>query len=340
MSNAYKKAGVDLQSGYRTIELIKKEIQKTYRPGVIGDIGSFGGLFSLTAFKGYKNPVLISGTDGVGTKLMLALMFNEHRTVGEDLVAMAVNDILAQGAEPLFFLDYIAAGKINPEKIATIVSGVASGCVKAGCALIGGETAEMPDMYREDEYDLAGFAVGIVEKEKIMDAGKVKAGDVLIGLPSSGLHSNGFSLVRKILFKDNNINPDMLLTGMPLKEHLLTPTRIYVKKVLPVIKNNTVHAIAHITGGGFDENIPRVLNPGQGVVIESTAIPSLPIFEFLKKVGRLNPREMYNVFNMGIGMILIVPPAAVSNIVAEFKSASFDALIIGRVTDCPGVVIR
>ncbi|HHZ18178.1 MAG TPA: phosphoribosylformylglycinamidine cyclo-ligase [Acholeplasmataceae bacterium] len=341
MSKAYKKAGVDLEAGYQSVALIKKEVEKTRRPGVLGGIGSFGGLFSLAAYKDYREPVLVSGTDGVGTKLKLAFLFDKHDTVGEDLVAMSVNDVLAQGAEPLFFLDYIATGKIKPEKVATIVSGVASGCVKAGVALLGGETAEMPDMYGADEYDLAGFAVGIVEREKIIDGRSIATGDLIIGLPSSGLHSNGFSLVRKLLFKDNAVDPQTVIAGKTLMEHLLTPTKIYVKEVLPVIKKFSVRGIVHITGGGFDENIPRVLNPGQGVEIYREALPEAPIFAFLQEVGKLDWREMYNVFNMGIGMILIVGPSEAEAIVRFINDREeAGARIIGRVTAEPGVVIR
>lgn len=340
MSKAYKKAGVDLDAGYKTVALIKKEVEKTRRPGILGGIGSFGGLFSLAGYKNLREPVLVSGADGVGTKLRIAFMFDEHRTVGEDLVAMSVNDVLAQGAEPLFFLDYIATGKIEPERIARIVSGVAEGCVKAGVALLGGETAEMPDMYDENEYDLAGFAVGIAEREKIVDGKDVAPGDLLVGLPSSGLHSNGFSLVRKILFKDKSVDPETVIAGMPLREHLLTPTKIYVKEVLPVFREFTVKAAAHITGGGFDENIPRVLKEGQGAIINREALPEMPIFDFLRETGKLDSREMFNVFNMGIGMILIAAPAEAEGIVRFLNERDAQARVIGRVAAGSGVTVR
>ena len=263
MSKAYQDAGVQLEAGYESVRLIKKHISRTNRPGMMGNIGSFGGMFDLASL-GYKEPVLVSGTDGVGTKLKLAFMMDRHDTIGQDAVAMCVNDVLAQGAAPLFFLDYIAVGKNEPSKIEAIVKGVADGCVLSNCALIGGETAEMPDMYDVDEYDIAGFTVGAVEKACLIDGSKVNVGDTLIGLASSGVHSNGFSLVRKIVFKDNQLDINKKYDTLPdtLGNVLLTPTRIYVKPVLEVLKNVDIHAICHITGGGFDENIPRALRPG------------------------------------------------------------------------------
>ena len=337
----YTQAGVDIAKGNTVVDRIKPLVASTAMPSMLKGIGSFASFYDLEALlKTYRHPVLVQSTDGVGTKLKIAHQLGIHDTVGIDLVAMCVNDVLCHGAEPLFFLDYIAAGKVDPEKTALIVSGIATGCKKAGAALIGGETAEMPDMYRQDEYDLAGFAVGIVEMDQIIDGSKTEKDDLLIGIPSSGLHSNGYSLVRKILFKDNSINDDAILAAKTLKEHLMTPTRIYVKTVLPVLKKFPVRAVVHVTGGGFDENIPRVLKPELGVVIDEVALPKLPIFDFLQEVGKLDRREMYNVFNMGIGMILIVSPVVASAVLEYFASAGEAARIIGRITDCPGVVIR
>ena len=269
MAKSYEEAGVRLEAGYESVKRIKKHIAATNRPGMMGNIGSFGGMFDLASLN-YKEPVLVSGTDGVGTKLKIAFMMDKHDTIGQDAVAMCVNDVLAQGAAPLFFLDYIAVGKNEPAKIEAIVKGVADGCVMSNCALIGGETAEMPDMYSEDEYDIAGFTVGAVEKSKLIDGSKVRMGDLLIGLASSGVHSNGFSLVRKIVFKDNQLDLNKQYEGLPdtLGNVLLTPTRIYVKPVLQVLEQVDIHAICHITGGGFDENIPRVLQPGQGIFVQ------------------------------------------------------------------------
>ncbi|MBC1531527.1 phosphoribosylformylglycinamidine cyclo-ligase [Listeria booriae] len=306
--NAYSKAGVDVEAGYEVVERIQKHVARTKRNGVMGAIGSFGGMFDLSGL-GLREPVLVSGTDGVGTKLLLAIQADKHDTIGVDCVAMCVNDILAQGAEPLFFLDYIATGKTVPQKMEQIVKGVADGCELAGCALVGGETAEMPDMYGADDYDLAGFTVGAVEKANVITGEKVAAGDVLIGLPSSGIHSNGYSLVRKIFFKQHDFALDAVLPelgGKTLAEELLTPTRIYVKPVLEVLKNVTVHGISHVTGGGFIENLPRVLPDDLAVSIMRGAWPSLPIFDALKHYGELDADEMYGIFNMGIGMVLVV----------------------------------
>jgi phosphoribosylformylglycinamidine cyclo-ligase len=339
MSKAYQEAGVQLEAGYESVRLIKKHISRTNRPGMMGNIGSFGGMFDLASL-GYKEPVLVSGTDGVGTKLKLAFMMDRHDTIGQDAVAMCVNDVLAQGAAPLFFLDYIAVGKNHPAKIEAIVKGVADGCVLSNCALIGGETAEMPDMYDEDEYDIAGFTVGAVEKSKLIDGSKVNVGDVLIGLASSGVHSNGFSLVRKIVFKDNQLDLNTKYDTLPdtLGNVLLTPTRIYVKPVLEVLKNVDIHAICHITGGGFDENIPRALRPGQGIFVDEHNWEKPAIFPFLEKYGKIDHREMFNVFNMGIGMVLMVDPKDADRTVAMFNELGEKAFVIGNVTDKEGVV--
>jgi phosphoribosylformylglycinamidine cyclo-ligase len=339
MSKAYQDAGVQLEAGYESVRLIKKHIARTNRPGMMGNIGSFGGMFDLASL-GYKEPVLVSGTDGVGTKLKLAFMMDRHDTIGQDAVAMCVNDVLAQGAAPLFFLDYIAVGKNHPAKIEAIVKGVADGCVLSNCALIGGETAEMPDMYGEDEYDIAGFTVGAVEKSRLIDGTKVNVGDILIGLASSGVHSNGFSLVRKIVFKDNYLDLNTQYDTLPdtLGNVLLTPTRIYVKPVLEVLKNVDIHAICHITGGGFDENIPRALRPGQGIFVDEHNWEKPAIFPFLEKYGKVDHREMFNVFNMGIGMVLMVDPNDADRTVAMFNELGEKAYVIGHVTDKEGVV--
>ena len=339
MSKAYQEAGVQLEAGYESVRLIKKHISRTNRPGMMGNIGSFGGMFDLASL-GYKEPVLVSGTDGVGTKLKLAFMMDRHDTIGQDAVAMCVNDVLAQGAAPLFFLDYIAVGKNEPTKIEAIVKGVADGCVMSNCALIGGETAEMPDMYDVDEYDIAGFTVGAVEKSKLIDGSKVNVGDVLIGLASSGVHSNGFSLVRKIVFKDNQLDLNKKYDTLPdtLGNVLLTPTRIYVKPVLEVLKNVDIHAICHITGGGFDENIPRALREGQGIFVDEHNWEMPAIFPFLEKYGKVSHREMFNVFNMGIGMVLMVDPKDADQTVKMFNELGEKAYVIGNVTDKEGVV--
>ena len=340
MAKSYEEAGVCLEAGYESVRLIKKHIARTNRPGMMGNIGSFGGMFDLASLN-YKEPVLVSGTDGVGTKLKLAFMMDKHDTIGQDAVAMCVNDVLAQGAAPLFFLDYIAVGKNDPAKIEAIVKGVADGCVLSNCALIGGETAEMPDMYDEDEYDIAGFTVGAVEKSKLIDGSKVNVGDKLIGLASSGVHSNGFSLVRKIVFKDNQLDLNTKYDTLPdtLGNVLLTPTRIYVRPVLEVLSKIDIHAICHITGGGFDENIPRVLHEGQGILIHEGSWDMPAIFPFLEKQGHVPHREMFNIFNMGIGMILVVNPAEADEVRRMFESLGEKAFEIGEVTDKPGVEI-
>ncbi|MDL2308744.1 phosphoribosylformylglycinamidine cyclo-ligase [Bacteroidales bacterium OttesenSCG-928-B11] len=340
MAQFYEKAGVNLEAGYESVARIKKHISRTHRLGMMGNIGSFGGMFDLSLLN-LKEPVLVSGTDGVGTKLKLAFMMDKHDTIGIDVVAMCVNDVLAQGAAPLFFLDYIAVGKNFPEKIEQIVKGVAEGCVMADCALIGGETAEMPDMYAEDEYDIAGFTVGAVEKSKLIDGSKVKTGDLLIGLPSSGVHSNGFSLVRKVILKDNKLDLQQHYPELngKLGEVLLTPTRIYVKPVLQLLQKIDVHAICHITGGGFDENIPRVLKEGQGVEINEQSWTKPPVFDFLEKLGAIPHRQMFNIFNMGIGMVIVVDPQDADKAIETLKEFGEEPTVIGKITDKEGVVV-
>jgi phosphoribosylformylglycinamidine cyclo-ligase len=331
-AQSYEQSGVSLEAGYESVRRIKKHSAATQRLGMMGNIGSFGGMFDLSLLH-LKEPILVSGTDGVGTKLKLAFWLNKHNTIGQDVVAMCVNDVLAQGAQPLFFLDYIAVGKNDPTQIEQIVKGVAEGCVLANCALIGGETAEMPDMYHDGEYDIAGFTVGVVEKSKLIDGSKVKTGDVLIGIPSSGVHSNGFSLVRKIVLKDHHFDLTQHFDELngPLGEVLLTPTKIYVKPVLEVLKSVDVHAICHITGGGFDENIPRVLKENQGVEIFEDRWEKPPIFNFLEKWGHIPHREMFNIFNMGIGMILIVNPEDASNTIKILNDHGEKTFEIGQV---------
>ena len=305
-SASYKAAGVDITAGYRAVELMKKHVQRTERPGVLGGLGGFGGLF-LPNLAGMKEPVLVSGTDGVGTKLKIAFLLGKHDTVGIDCVAMCVNDIVCSGAEPLFFLDYIACGRNVPERIAEIVAGVAEGCVQAGAALIGGETAEMPGFYPEDEYDLAGFAVGIVDKARILDSSAMREGDALIALPSSGVHSNGFSLVRRVFEVEGGAleryEPEL---GRTLGEALLEPTRIYVKPVLALLRSARVSAISHITGGGFYENVPRALAPGFTARIEKAKLKTPPLFSLIARAGEIPERDMYNTFNMGVGMLAAV----------------------------------
>lgn len=333
-AQSYQQSGVSLEAGYESVRRIKKHIAKTQRLGMMGNVGSFGGMFDLSLLN-MKEPILVSGTDGVGTKLKLAFQLDRHDTIGQDVVAMCVNDVLAQGAQPLFFLDYIAVGKNDPAQIEQIVKGVANGCVLAHCALIGGETAEMPDMYQTAEYDIAGFTVGVVEKSKLIDGTKVKTGDILIGIQSSGVHSNGFSLVRKIVMKDHNFDLSQHFDELngKLGEVLLTPTKIYVKPVLEVLKNVDVHAICHITGGGFDENIPRVLQENQGVEIMENRWEKPPIFNFLEKWGNIPHREMFNIFNMGIGMILVVKPEDVVTTLQILKLNNEQASEIGTIVD-------
>ena len=340
MAQSYEKAGVNLEAGYEVVSRIKKHVASTMRPGSMGGIGSFGGMFDLSAL-GIKEPVLVNGTDGVGTKLKIAFAMDKHDTVGIDAVAMCVNDVLAQGAEPLIFLDYVAVGHNVPAKIEAIVAGVAEGCRQAGCALVGGETAEMPGMYENGEYDIAGFTSGVVEKSKLIDGSKVKVGDVLVGIASSGVHSNGFSLVRKIVEDASLKYTDEIpeFGGRKLGDVLLTPTRIYVKQVLDVIRNCDVHGVAHITGGGFDENIPRILREGQGIEVREGSWEILPVFRMLEKWGGVPHREMFNIFNMGIGMVLALDEKDAEKAVGILESHGEKASVIGKVTDVPGVNI-
>ena len=341
MAVNYEKAGVNLEAGYEVVRRIKQHVASTQRLGTMGNIGAFGGMFDLASLN-IKEPVLVSGTDGVGTKLKIAFALDKHDTIGIDAVAMCVNDVLAQGAEPLFFLDYVALGHNIPEKVEAIVAGVAEGCRQAGCALIGGETAEMPGMYEGGDYDIAGFTCGVVEKSQLIDGSKVKVGDVLVGIASSGVHSNGFSLVRKVVADnalDLNASYDEL-NGAKLGETLLTPTKIYVRQVLEVIRNCDVHGICHITGGGFDENIPRVLSEGQGLEITEGTWEILPIFRLLEKYGNIPHREMFNIFNMGIGMVIVLDESEAAKAVEILTAAGEKASVIGRVTDTEGVVIK
>lgn len=330
-SESYKNAGVDITAGYKAVELMKQHIAKTVTAGALSGIGGFGGLFELD-LTGINKPVLVSGTDGVGTKLKMAFLMDKHDTVGIDCVAMCVNDIICCGAKPLFFLDYIACGKNVPERIAEIVSGVANGCVQSGAALIGGETAEMPGFYPEDEYDLAGFSVGIVDKDKIIDNKAIKSGDVIIALPSSGVHSNGFSLVRKVFDVENSDikAPVAELGGKSVGETLLTPTKIYVKPVLALTEEITVKAISHITGGGFYENIPRSIPDGYCAKIEKSAVKVLPIFDLIQKTGSISERDMFNTYNMGVGMSITVDKNDADKALEILKNAGEDAYIIGE----------
>lgn len=333
-SDIYAKAGVDITAGYKSVELIKKHIAKTNIKGVISSIGGFGGLFELD-LKGIKKPVLISGTDGVGTKLKIAFLMNKHDTIGIDCVAMCVNDIICVGAKPLIFLDYIACGKNYPEKISEIVKGISKGCVQSNCALIGGETAEMPDFYAKDEYDLAGYSTGIVDKSKIINNSLIKKGDIIIALSSSGIHSNGFSLVRKILNIDNsNINNVVKELGKKsIGEILLTPTKIYVKPILKLLKKIKVKGISHITGGGFYENIPRCIPNGLCAEIEKNKIKILPIFKYIQKIGDIEERDMFNTFNMGVGMCIIVSKKDAEKTIEILNSCKEDAYIIGKIIE-------
>ena len=341
MSTNYKDAGVSLEAGYESVERIKKHIDKTRNLGMMASIGSFGGLFDLSKYN-IKEPVLVAGTDGVGTKLKLAFMSDKHDTIGQDVVAMCVNDIIAQGAKPLFFLDYIAVGKNYPEKIEQIVKGVADGCVLSDCALIGGETAEMPDMYLNDEYDIAGFTVGVVEKSKIITSAKVKNDDVVIGIASSGVHSNGFSLVRKIILKDNKVDVFAHVDELndTLINTLMTPTKIYVKSVLDVMDSVDVHGVAHITGGGFYENMPRCINDDQAIEVSKSTFEILPIFKYLQKLSNMSEHELFNVFNMGIGMILIVDGKDSEKTLEILKTHGEKASVIGKVISGNGVIIN
>ncbi len=331
-SNSYKEAGVDVTAGYKSVELIKSHVNRTKIPGVVSDIGGFGGLFEPD-FTGMKKPTLVSGTDGVGTKLKIAFLMDKHDTVGIDCVAMCANDVACSGAKPLFFLDYLAVGKNIPEKVASIVGGVAEGCVQAGCALIGGETAEMPGFYPPEEYDLAGFCVGLADREKLVDCSDVKAGDVLIGVASTGLHSNGFSLVRSVLrVSGQNVGTYIDEFGKTLGEELLTPTRIYVKSVLALQQEVAVHGISNITGGGFYENIPRMLPDGISAKIQRDSINILPVFNYIQKEskGRVDDHDMFNTFNMGVGLVIAVDKSDADKALEILKQSGETAYVIGE----------
>lgn len=339
-SESYKEAGVDVTAGYKAVELMKAHVARTMTRGVLSGIGGFGGLFELD-MTGISKPVLVSGTDGVGTKLKIAFLMDKHNTVGIDCVAMCVNDVICCGAKPQFFLDYIAVGKNVPEKVADIVSGVAEGCVQSECALIGGETAEMPGFYPVDEYDLAGFSVGVVDKDKILKPDTQKAGDVMIGIKSSGVHSNGFSLVRKVFtVNEQNLARHYSDLGSTLGECLLTPTKIYVKAIMKLLDTVNVKAISHITGGGFYENIPRSLPNGISVKIERNAVQVLPIFNVIQSVGNIPERDMFNTFNMGVGMTVVVDKNDVDKAIAAIRAAGEDAYVLGElVNGDDGVII-
>jgi len=341
-SESYAAAGVDITAGYKAVELMKKHIGRTRNEGCLDDVGGFGGCFGLK-LGGMEEPVLVSGTDGCGTKVKMAILMDKHDTIGIDAVAMCVNDIICCGAKPLFFLDYIACGKNVPEKIASIVSGVAEGCVQSGAALIGGETAEHPGMMPVEDYDLAGFAVGIVDKKKIIDNTRMKAGDVVIALPSTGIHSNGFSLCRKVFDIDNN-NPELYvpreeLGGKTIGETLLTPTRIYVKSILALIEKVDVKGISHITGGGFYENIPRSIPEGLGAKIDKEKVRILPIFDLIAKFGNIPERDMFNTYNMGVGMSVVVPADQVETAIEILKAHGEDAYVIGEIIESEEQVI-
>lgn len=332
-SESYKNAGVDVTAGYKAVELMKEHVKRTKTSGVVSGIGGFGGLFAPD-MSGMEEPILVSGTDGVGTKLKLAFLLDKHDTIGIDAVAMCVNDVVCAGARPMFFLDYIAVGKNVPEKVAQIVSGIADGCEMSYSALVGGETAEMPGFYPVDEYDVAGFSVGIVDKKKIIDGSKLCAGDVLIGLPSSGVHSNGFSLVRKVFgIDENTIHNEYDELDKPLGETLLTPTKIYVKPILDLISKVEVKAISHITGGGFYENIPRMLTDGLTAKIKKDAVPVLPIFKVIQRVGNIPEHDMFNTFNMGIGMIVAVSKENADKAVETLKAFGEDAVVLGELIE-------
>ena len=331
-SDSYKSAGVDVTAGYESVELMKNHVKRTMIPGVVSGLGGFGGLFQPD-LSGMEEPILVSGTDGVGTKLKIAMLLQKHDTIGIDAVAMCVNDVICCGAKPLFFLDYIACGRNFPEKVAAIVAGVAEGCVQAGCALIGGETAEHPGMMEEEDYDLAGFTVGVVDRKKVIDGSRLQAGDVLLGVLSSGVHSNGFSLVRKVFgVNEENVNQYYSELGSTLGETLLTPTRIYVKPVLAAVEAADVKAISHITGGGFYENIPRMMREGLTARVEKASVPVPPIFSLLQKTGNIPERDMYNTFNMGLGMIVAVDPSAQSALDA-LNAAGEKAVVLGEVVE-------
>jgi len=341
-SEAYAAAGVDITAGYKAVELMKKHVARTRNAGCLDDVGGFGGCFGLPV-AGMEEPVLVSGTDGCGTKVKLAILMDKHDTIGIDAVAMCVNDIICCGAKPLFFLDYIACGKNVPEKIAAIVSGVCEGCVQSGAALIGGETAEHPGMMPVEDYDLAGFAVGIVDKKKILDNTRMEAGDVILALPSTGIHSNGFSLCRKVFNIDNNdpklYEPCEELGGKTIAETLLTPTRIYVKPVLALLETVEVKGISHITGGGFYENIPRSIPKGLGAVIDRSAVKVLPIFDLIAKTGNVSERDMFNTYNMGVGMSIVVPAGEVEKAIEVLKAHGEDAYVIGKIVESEDEIV-
>lgn len=343
MSKAYEKAGVNIEAGYEAVQRMKSHVERTARKGIMGTFGGFGGMFDLSSLN-YKEPVLISGTDGVGTKLKLAFMTDSHDTIGVDCVAMCVNDIVAQGAEPLFFLDYVAVGKAVPERIEQIVKGVADGCVQSGAALIGGETAEMPGLYEEDEYDLAGFAVGACEKSKIVTGENIAEGDVLVGIASSGVHSNGYSLVRKIVFEEQGYSPSDVVEGYEtlgeIGKALLTPTKIYAKPVMEMHQKLFIHGMAHVTGGGFYENLPRMMPNGLAVEVELGSWEVLPVFDFLKEKGELADRDLYNVFNMGIGFVLALSTEEAEKAISIAEAHGEKAFTIGRVVKGEGVIFN
>ena len=331
----YKDAGVDIDAGNTFVKMIKPLVKATSRPEVIADIGGFGGLFSLNSNK-YKNPVLVSGTDGVGTKLKIAFLAGRHDTIGIDLVAMCVNDIIVQGAEPLFFLDYLATAKLDPEKGASIIKGVSEGCIQAGCALIGGETAEMPGFYSGDEYDMAGFAVGVVDRDKIIDGSSITVGNRLIGIASSGLHSNGYSLARKIIFDKMGLGVDDIVPGLDktVADELLTPTRIYVRSILNLLRDFPINGIAHITGGGLLENIPRILPNGCKALVHKNSWQPAPIFHILQQSGNIDENEMFRTFNCGIGMVLAVPEKEADEVLIRLSGLNENAFVIGEIAKC------
>ncbi|MCI8476067.1 MAG: phosphoribosylformylglycinamidine cyclo-ligase [Clostridia bacterium] len=339
MSISYKDSGVDVERGYQAVKLMKEHVKSTYTDGVLGDLGSFGGFFQMP--KGMKEPVLVAGTDGVGTKLKYAILADKHDTIGVDAVAMCVNDIVCQGAKPLFFLDYFATGALSPEKVATVVSGIAEGCRQSGAALIGGETAEMPGFYPDGDYDVAGFAVGVVDKKKIINGSKIKSGDVLIGLKSSGVHSNGYSLVRKLWGEDvaDLQKYDAELGAKPI-DVLLTPTRIYVNSILELIKSVPVKGIAHITGGGFIENIPRIFPEGIGCRIDTKSYDVPAVFKIMQKRARLSKQEIYNTFNMGIGMVVCVARRDAEKAIAQLESTGESCVILGKTCKGSGVILK
>ncbi len=339
MAISYKDSGVDVTKGYEAVKLMKNHVQSTYTDGVLGDIGSFGGFFEMP--KDVKNPVLVSGTDGVGTKLKYAIISDRHDTIGIDAVAMCVNDIVCQGAKPLFFLDYFATGSLSPEKVATVVGGISEGCRQCGAALIGGETAEMPGFYPDGEYDIAGFAVGVVDKKKIINGSKIKSGDVLIGLKSSGVHSNGYSLVRKLFGEDiKELEKYDNELGSTIIDALLAPTKIYVNSILELIKKVNVKGIAHITGGGFIENIPRIFPQGIGCRIDTKSYELPPVFKLLQKKSKLTKTELYNTFNMGIGMVVCVKKSDAEAAIAQLESTGESCVILGKTVKGEGVILK